>query len=555
MIVGRLLAFCGLGMLVVMAMAYVAAHYPAPDTGHSPAGHMSGRTLAAPALSPATSADRRLEYGPVPAFVRPVSMPDPDTAEAELHGGARLLLADFQHDATNPQAGLYMRQVTQAVTGIGVATVSRYQVSIDPRYQTLVIHEATVIRDGERQSREGRIAADFLRQEPELADGVMTGMELAVLRIEDIRQGDILDIAYSVTGENPLLAPHQTRVFPLAAVPDIEQLSVRTTWPRGTAHAVAGPAGADEITVERRGSRTSFVLEPRRTRALAVEEGAPPEHVQIPVLMVSSWPDWASVAQWGRSFYQLPEHTDPDTAALAAHIRESYGVPARQLVAALEYVQDEIRYQAILLGDSTYVPAPPGETLRIRTGDCKAKTLLLLALLDALNLDANATALEVGPGDGSFLPELARRFARVVALDNSPAMLELAHNRCEREGLGNVELKLADALHDDCPAADCVVLNMVLHHLAAPGEAMKQLARLVKAGGSLLITELCSHNQSWAREACGDLWLGFEQDDLAHWADAAGLTPGESLYIGLKNGFQIQARHFSRPADNRLTLR
>lgn len=180
----------------------------------------------------------------------------------------------------------------------------------------------------------------------------------------------------------------------------------------------------------------------------------------------------------------------------------------------------------------------------------------VLALLDALNLDASATALEVGPGDGSFLPELARRFAHVVALDNSPAMLELAHKHCEQEGLGNVELKLADALHDDCPPADCVVLNMVLHHLAAPGEAMKQLARLVKAGGSLLVTELCSHNQSWAREACGDLWLGFEQDDLAHWADAAGLTPGESLYIGLKNGFQIQARHFSRPvADNRLTLR
>ncbi len=178
----------------------------------------------------------------------------------------------------------------------------------------------------------------------------------------------------------------------------------------------------------------------------------------------------------------------------------------------------------------------------------------VLALLDALNFDATATALEVGPGDGSFLPELASRFRHVVALDNSAAMLELARARCEQAGLDNVELKLADALHDECPPADCVVLNMVLHHLAAPGEALKQLARLVKAGGSLLITELCSHNQSWAREACGDLWLGFEQDDLARWADAAGLTPGESLYIGLKNGFQIQARHFSRPtADDRLT--
>ncbi len=180
----------------------------------------------------------------------------------------------------------------------------------------------------------------------------------------------------------------------------------------------------------------------------------------------------------------------------------------------------------------------------------------VLALLDALHFDASATALEVGPGDGSFLPELARRFARVLAVDNSAAMLELARVRCEQERLDNVELTLADALQDDCPMADCVVLNMVLHHLAAPGEAMKQLARLVNAGGSLLITELCSHNQGWAKEACGDLWLGFEQDDLARWADAAGLTPGESLYIGLKNGFQIQARYFSRPAaDSRLTHR
>ncbi|MEL7557501.1 metalloregulator ArsR/SmtB family transcription factor [Stutzerimonas chloritidismutans] len=180
----------------------------------------------------------------------------------------------------------------------------------------------------------------------------------------------------------------------------------------------------------------------------------------------------------------------------------------------------------------------------------------VVALLDALHLPAQATALEVGPGDGGFLPELAHRFARVVAVDNSPAMLELARSRCEQDALENVELKLADALQDECPSADCVVLNMVLHHLAAPGEALKQLARLVNVGGSLLITELCSHNQSWAKEACGDLWLGFEQDDLARWADAAGLTPGESLYIGLKNGFQIQTRYFSRLApDSRLTHR
>lgn len=177
----------------------------------------------------------------------------------------------------------------------------------------------------------------------------------------------------------------------------------------------------------------------------------------------------------------------------------------------------------------------------------------VLALLDALSFAPGATALEVGPGDGGFLPELARRFDQVTALDNSQTMLDMARQRCASEGLHNVRLRLGDALQDIDDAADCVVLNMVLHHFAAPAEAVKQLAHLVKPGGSLLVTELCSHDQSWAREACGDLWLGFEQEDLARWADAAGLTSGESVYIGLRNGFQIQVRHFAKP-DSRSVL-
>lgn len=170
----------------------------------------------------------------------------------------------------------------------------------------------------------------------------------------------------------------------------------------------------------------------------------------------------------------------------------------------------------------------------------------LLALLDKLSFAAQATALEVGPGDGGFLPDLARRFAQVTALDNSPTMLELARQVCLREHLGNVTLQLADALDASQAQADCVVLNMVLHHFSDPALALRQLAQRVNHGGSLLITELCSHDQRWARDACGDLWLGFDQHDLARWASEAGLTPGESLYVGLRNGFQIQVRHFQR---------
>ena len=172
----------------------------------------------------------------------------------------------------------------------------------------------------------------------------------------------------------------------------------------------------------------------------------------------------------------------------------------------------------------------------------------LLGLLDSISFATGACALEIGPGDGRFLPDLAQRFAEVIAVDNSPQMLDIARQHCAARGLENVRLELADALQGSSLSADCVVLNMVLHHFAAPAEAVRSLAGRVKPGGSLLITELCSHNQTWARDACGDLWLGFEQDDLSRWARSAGLLPEDSVYLGLRNGFQIQVRHFRLPA-------
>ena len=64
--------------------------------------------------------------------------------------------------------------------------------------------------------------------------------------------------------------------------------------------------------------------------------------------------------------------------------------------------------------------------------------------------------------------------------------------------------------------------------------------------GVLLVTDLCHHHQGWARENCGDLWLGFNPQDLAQWAGDAGLTAIASEYLAQRNGFQIQVRLFGR---------
>ena len=75
---------------------------------------------------------------------------------------------------------------------------------------------------------------------------------------------------------------------------------------------------------------------------------------------------------------------------------------------------------------------------------------------------------------------------------------------------------------------------------------LADLAAALKPGGVLLVTDLCAHDQGWARETCGDLWLGFEPEALTRWAADAGLAQGESVYLALRNGFRIQVRLFHR---------
>lgn len=171
-------------------------------------------------------------------------------------------------------------------------------------------------------------------------------------------------------------------------------------------------------------------------------------------------------------------------------------------------------------------------------------------LLDA-QLQHRHTALEVGPGDGSFLLELAPQFERVVALDNAPGMLEQAQQNVTAAGIDNIEFILGDTRSEQLSGlqADCVVINMVLHHTPAPGTVLQDAAACLSPTGVVLVTDLCNHDQGWARENCGDLWLGFNPQDLAQWAGDAGLTEIASEYLAQRNGFQVQVRLFGRPGN------
>lgn len=132
---------------------------------------------------------------------------------------------------------------------------------------------------------------------------------------------------------------------------------------------------------------------------------------------------------------------------------------------------------------------------------------------------------ELGVGTGSLLPALANRCQRLVGIDHSAAMLAEAGRRLSVAGL-DCDLRLGDLTH--LPLADgeldVVLMNMVLHHVAHPGDVLKEAGRVLKPGGLMIIADLQRHQQDAARSSMADVWLGFEPKEMNDWLTNAGFA-------------------------------
>jgi len=150
----------------------------------------------------------------------------------------------------------------------------------------------------------------------------------------------------------------------------------------------------------------------------------------------------------------------------------------------------------------------------------------LSASITAGLVPRGAVAADIGTGTGRLLPWLAKAASRVIAVDRSERMLAVCRERLAREGLANVELRAGEA--EALPLADgeCDVVfsSMLLHHLADPAAGAREMARIVRPGGRLVVSDLAKHEEDWTREVMADLWLGFAEAQVRQWLAAAGLT-------------------------------
>jgi len=131
---------------------------------------------------------------------------------------------------------------------------------------------------------------------------------------------------------------------------------------------------------------------------------------------------------------------------------------------------------------------------------------------------------DFGCGTGSLTVEIAKWAKRVTAVDRSERSLAQAKERATREGRSNVTFIEADLSKTGLPAGkhDLVVLSQTLHHVARPGDVLKEAHRILVPGGRLLVLELLPHTEAWVQERLGHVHLGFDPEALRGDIQSAG---------------------------------
>jgi ArsR family transcriptional regulator len=133
---------------------------------------------------------------------------------------------------------------------------------------------------------------------------------------------------------------------------------------------------------------------------------------------------------------------------------------------------------------------------------------------------------DLGAGEGAFALLLAQRAKKVIAVDTSAKMIEVAREQALRHGVENVEYRLGDMeeIPIDDRSVDLVFFSQSLHHALHPDRAVEEAARILVPGGRIVILDLVKHRFEEARELYADEWLGFTETELETMLEKAGLT-------------------------------
>jgi hypothetical protein len=324
----------------------------------------------------------QFEVRHAPAWIDVVRV-DAHDANSNARSGIDGLLDDHQVHVSGANVDEYFRRVQKVVSTAGVQNASELNIDFDPSYQRLVLHDIAVIRDTQRVDELDRDEVRIIEKEEDAKEGIYDGQLTAVIFLKDIRPGDVLDYSWSLEGSNPLLGGRYADEFDFGARVPMRLMRHRLVWPATRPLHLSKPA-----RIEHRGADDVYTWERRNVPATDVEDSTPDWYDPWETVQVTEYRLWTDVTTWAGALFRLDDKSRAVVAQLANDIRTSNAGRDAQLVAAIRFVQDDIRYLGIEMGRGSHEPRQPAVVLDQRYGDCKDKALLLAALLRELGVEA-----------------------------------------------------------------------------------------------------------------------------------------------------------------------
>jgi tetratricopeptide (TPR) repeat protein/transglutaminase-like putative cysteine protease len=366
------------------------------------------------AIGPAR-ADDVLHFGQPPSWVAELAAPAAKPAD----GAFTIRLFDFQVRFDDKGAHQFVRQIIRINTPEGLQVAGTVIVPWQPGVMSATVNRVVIHRGSETIDvmKDGK-SFQILRRESGLESAMISGVLTAVLPVPDLRVGDEIEVAFTLDLQNPVLAGHAEIAMPLDGLFASDRLAIRYSWPVDRkVRWLVGPALPASVMTKAGGFQTLSITRDSWTPPEA-QAGAPARFKRNALIQVADFSDWASVRNIMRPLFAKASTLGSGSPVMAEVKRIAAMSPDLKVRAseALRVVQSQVRYLARVDGLGGYVPESADAVWAAKSGDCKGKTVLLLAMLRALGVTAEPALVSATDGDGldASIP-MPGRFNHVIA--------------------------------------------------------------------------------------------------------------------------------------------
>ena len=312
--------------------------------------------------------------------------PDLDAKpDAKSASGSYYLLIDKQ-DHVEKQTD-FRHYAYKLLTSEGVQQMSDISVSFDPSFQKLTFHQCVLHRDGKTidKLKAGNIRT--IQREESMDRYLYDGSLSAVINLQDVRAGDIVEYAFSIEGYNPVYDGHYTNIVYFDFTVPYEQFEQRIIF--SAAENIYTKFFNKEVrpAIRNEGSSTEYNWSLHRGNAVTSENNEPSWYEGYRFVQVTDFKDWSEVATWATKQFEVTEAQRKQLKSKTDELFEGLDKPGL-ILKAIRFVQDEVRYLGFESGLNSHRPHAPVDVFEQRFGDCKDKSLLLSTILNMYGIEA-----------------------------------------------------------------------------------------------------------------------------------------------------------------------